>query len=297
MTTQKLPCILVQNNAFGNLFSKVSRYGWDNNLVVHDRCYAGPSFDINDCGIDWSKYGPVLIYGTAEFVNACAKSEQLAKYVFNDRKAIAMSNLVDKCGRIMFNHHGAAYPAKLISEWITKWSENMFEPKEFFIRPDEAHKVFNGGVYNAEKWHQLVKDRSLPDDLMCWISERQEAPKAEYRCWVINGKIGAVSQYMEDGKPMAKPFTFSFKEIVEFFYRGFPLISILKEGLKEDFPECFTVDFAIPHNGSWSSMSVMEINCINSSGFYGFDNVPDILGAWMEYLEEKENNETNKETI
>lgn len=277
----KIPCILVQNNAFQNLFSKVSRYGWDNNIVVIDRCCADASFDINDCGVDWSIHGPVLVYGAAEFVNACAKSEHLAPYIYNDREAFSMKQLLS-CGRMLFNHDGGVVKASVISKWLSSWNAIGDTPAQHFIRPDLAHKAFNGGVYDAERWEAMIKEKNLPEDLACYISSVKPLPDKEYRCWVINGKIVAVSQYMEKGE--LNVVALMDDVLTEFLSKVAQTFFVLKTAMKRNLPDCYTVDFAVPQGKDLAHACIMELNCINSSGFYGFDNVPSILKAWMDFL-------------
>lgn len=287
MQSNKTPCVFVQNNHLPKLYALVAETAQSLGYEVIDRSMI-PDFDPDECGVDWEQYGPVLVYGSTDFVSACAKSKHLATYVFNDREVMSMTNLVNKCGRVMFNNHGAGVRLGTMNEWMKHWAKDY----GVFIRPDVAHKTFNGGVYKVEQWQALTKELNLPDDFICWVSDEKATPAKEYRCWVFDGKIAGISQYKENGEQAVR--SFSVHEVMMVFGFVYPLILALKDELNETFPQACVIDLAKPKDRSWSCVQVLEINCINSSGFYGNGNVSTILASWMDYLIEREKNETEE---
>lgn len=137
----------------------------------------------------------------------------------------------------------------------------VWEPNEVkFIRPAKDSKVFNGKLYTKIKWEdtvQMVKDKYL--GVMPPITIQVTSPKKIYkeaRIWVVDGKIVTSSYYRfnenvvwtEDVEP----------EGLEFAQRMIDLYKVAP---------AFVMDICLTPDG-WK---IVEINCVNCSGFYRGD--------------------------
>lgn len=139
-----------------------------------------------------------------------------------------------------------------------KWGFN----EEKFIRPSRDAKVFTGKKFTESKWKDFVEQSlnsklqlTLNKDTRIQISKPKKIYK-EARVWIVNGKVVTSSYYLFHGN-------IEFEENVE------------KEGL--DFAlemaklfevaDAFVMDICLTSDG-WK---IVEINCINSAGFYKAD--------------------------
>lgn len=139
---------------------------------------------------------------------------------------------------------------------------------KFFIRPSEDTKAFNGQVMDLEYFNDWRYDflgseygfNFANDNVV--IAECKEI-YAEYRFFVVDGEIISYSQYKSGGIVYAS-------DSVEY-----NCISFAKDMIDMWQPSrAFVLDIALTANG----YSVIEINNINSSGFYAA-NVPKIVDA------------------
>lgn len=137
----------------------------------------------------------------------------------------------------------------------------VWEPNEVkFIRPSKDSKVFNGKLYSKIKWEdtvQMVKEKYL--GVMPPVTIQVTSPKKIYkeaRIWIVDGKVVTSSYYKfgdnvvwtEDVEP----------EGLEFAQRMVDLYKVAK---------AFVMDICLTPDG-WK---IVEINCINCSGFYRGD--------------------------
>jgi hypothetical protein len=137
----------------------------------------------------------------------------------------------------------------------------IWEPNEVkFIRPSKDSKVFNGKLYSKIKWEdtvQMVKEKYL--DVMPPVTIQVTSPKKIYkeaRIWIVDGKVVTSSYYKfgdnvvwtEDVEP----------EGLEFAQRMANLYKVAK---------AFVMDICLTPDG-WK---IVEINCVNCSGFYKGD--------------------------
>lgn len=141
------------------------------------------------------------------------------------------------------------------------------DPKSmWFIRPSEDLKQFSGGTSNAQEaweWLQDAKNCAssgsymLPGNTYIVIAEPKEISR-EWRWFIVNGEVISGSQYLKNGQ--LKPERVTNKEMVKeaqnFADKWLP-------------HPCCTMDLALTKDG----ISVIEFNCINSSGFYDHDVV------------------------
>ena len=147
-----------------------------------------------------------------------------------------------------------------------------------FIKPSKDAKVFTGKIFNCHEWADFVYN-SLNDPqndrikatTLIQISEPYRIVK-EARIWIVNSTVITSSYYKFHGNV-------DFEE------------SVSKEGL--DFAqkmanlfhvaEAYVMDVALTFEG-WK---IMEVNCINSAGFYK-GNVKKIILALEAFYSSQE---------
>jgi hypothetical protein len=137
----------------------------------------------------------------------------------------------------------------------------VWEPNEVkFIRPSKDSKVFNGKLYSKVKWEdtvQMVKEKYL--GVMPPVTIQVSSPKKIYkeaRVWIVDGRVVTSSYYKfgdnvawtEDVEP----------EGLEFAQNMANLYKVAK---------AFVMDICLTPDG-WK---IVEINCVNCSGFYRGD--------------------------
>lgn len=142
---------------------------------------------------------------------------------------------------------------------IISHSENIvWLEEEYFVRPLEDTKSFNGGVYNKNTLH--FKGMVLYSSLK-HISR-------EYRFFVIDGKIITASLYKVNGRLEQSSIIddgalhFAQHMISKFNYPG------------------YVIDIATVNNNH----KIMELNCFNASGFYDINLYKYIMAIEDYYL-------------
>lgn len=134
----------------------------------------------------------------------------------------------------------------------------------FFIRPPEDSKLFTGTVMSHAELEQWKKDTAevysngytqlTPETEVMVASPR--VIWAEYRLFVVNRKVVTGSQYRMGGRPYQNPVL---PKIV---------LDFAKENIRQWVPDyAFCMDVADTPDG----LKIIEVNCINSSGFYKSD--------------------------
>lgn len=142
---------------------------------------------------------------------------------------------------------------------------NNMRHEEVFIRPLRDTKSFAGKVMcvaELRDWWLRVQAAeqsswtSITTDEMVTIGPVKEIHQ-EYRIFVVDGMIITGSRY-KVGKQV----------IYERIKNGDPVLEYAKERIKEWQPDrAFALDIALTPFG----YKVIEVNCINSSGFYDAD--------------------------
>jgi len=135
---------------------------------------------------------------------------------------------------------------------------------EMFVRPVHDSKVFTGRVFSADEfsaWQAQVKalgddaDTSLRPETLIQVT----APKKihqEVRCWVVQGRVVTASLYRVGGEVR-------YSDVVE------PRLIAFADQLAAIWsPEkAFCLDVCTTPDG----LRIVEINTINSAGFYAAD--------------------------
>ncbi|XWK86344.1 MAG: ATP-grasp domain-containing protein [Phormidium sp.] len=150
------------------------------------------------------------------------------------------------------------YQAKICP--ISQMEKVVTELKKFFVRPCEDLKYFDGTVIHKEylnSWKEEVFSKStyLTEDTEVMISPVQTLYK-EYRFFVVDNDLVTGSLYKLGGK-------FCLDANIE--PDAYEFVSQMMEVWQPS--RAFVIDIALTQEG----YKIVEINCINSAGFYAAD--------------------------
>jgi len=152
---------------------------------------------------------------------------------------------------------------------------NWSNSSNLFIKPSVDAKVFTGKVFNKSEWKDFVynslndsQNQRISKDTSIQISEPYVLIK-EARVWIVGKKIITSSYYRFHGD-------IEFEEEVakdglEFAQKMADLYNVA---------DAYVMDISLTYDG-WK---IMEINCINSAGFYRGD-VEKIVIALEEFYQ------------
>ena len=138
-----------------------------------------------------------------------------------------------------------------------KWENEEMK----FIRPCKDSKSFTGKLFTEKQWkelsefYEIEKTEIFNEDTLIQIASPKEIQK-EIRFWVVDGKVITGSQYRL-GNVLLPDSNFD-KESQEFVEE---MIEIFQPAT------AFVMDVCL-YNHKWK---IVEINCINASGFYKSD--------------------------
>lgn len=151
------------------------------------------------------------------------------------------------------------------------WSDHQ----ELFIKPLRDAKVFTGKVFNKVSWSDFVyeaienpKTDRLNKDTFIQISKPRKIYK-EARLWIVGEQIIDAGYYKFDDDVL-----FELNVHPEGIAFAKQMIAIFNVA------EAFVMDIGLTQEG-WK---IIEINCINSSGFYPNTNVKAIMKALYTYF-------------
>lgn len=254
------PVIFIQNNYVQANTLQVAKFAFENKIEMIDRSMTD-TFDPDNCGVNWPQYGPVLVYGSVDFIKACAKSTHLAKYVFNDPAQFSMAAYVKHYKDLMLNARGKLTNPKELLE-----TPSFTFTARYHIRPDSEDKAFPGNVYSYHEWVDLVCNLNLNLRLPCWVSPVAPKILREWRCWVVDGRVVSVVEYGVTGRLFSDPTQDA--EAKKFAWRV----------CKPDMPaNYYVMDICETTEG----FKIVEFNPINSSGWYGSNTAQAVLAAWF----------------
>lgn len=257
------PVFLLQNNYYdqlGRLIQPCLDFCNRHDFPFVDRSLTD-AFDPDKIGIDLTQTPGVVIYGSVGWVKRCARSK-LAAWTYYDSQRFAATTWAPAFGRQALNGDGKA---QSLSEVLHRLQSG----ERLHIRPNRDDKAFNGGVYDAVSWNDMLAQRQrhqqiMPaSDLECWASSIKEIA-AEYRCWFIGGELVDVSMYRESGKLFLK------RETSLEVYRAARNLASLHLPMDN-----IVMDVARTQDG----FKVIEFNPINSSGWYAA-STDVILANW-----------------
>ena len=138
-----------------------------------------------------------------------------------------------------------------------KWEEGEMK----FIRPCKDSKSFTGKLFTEKEWKQMTdfygieKTEIFNENTLIQIASPKEIQK-EIRFWIVDGKVVTGSQYKLGSFLL---YDEKYDVEAEIFVRE--MINIFQPA------KGFVMDVCL-HDNKWK---IVEINCINASGFYKSD--------------------------
>jgi hypothetical protein len=200
----------------------------------------------------------------------CFGSVSAAKY---------MSLLDIKPGSMMNSNHdvevyGKYYDMLNDTNHVMNFSDPLPDwlPEAFFARPTKDSKCFSGSLFMKSSWHEYVNTilekgnhLSAKADTKVLVAPLRTIYK-EVRCFVIKGKVITCSQYKING-------------VVRYSADVEPYIIEYAQSQVDKFQvaDAFVIDIALTDQG----LKVVEVNCLNCSGFYEI-NVPKLIESIIE---------------
>ncbi len=144
---------------------------------------------------------------------------------------------------------------------VINFADDFIEPGYVFhARPCIDNKIFSGQIFTRESWNEFVNnslkvDERFKNDTPVQISKNKEINR-EIRFFIVGGEIITASQYKLGNRVIYQENTESYlHDMVK------DMISIYQPATS------FVMDIAQTPNG----LKIIEINCINCSGFYDID--------------------------
>lgn len=187
----------------------------------------------------------VMLFGSTKLARLCYGKMFSPGIFMND--VFDMQNNINNFEELMLNSDSVIQTMKEPIQWLNK---------EMFIRPVKDDKFFTGRVFDKDSWASLLNTYETNQ----WFSSTQNIvvslPKqiyAEYRFWVVNGKIVTSSQYKLG--TLYYPHSFVPPEAIAFAQKSIDKYQPI---------ETFCIDVGQTENG----YKIIELNCLNCSGFY-----------------------------
>lgn len=137
-------------------------------------------------------------------------------------------------------------------------------PYAFFARPAKDTKSFSGQVFTIDSWQEYIKDlsdssmiQSLTQETKVVVAPLKSNIQQEIRCWVVDGRVVTISQYKIGSRVVYQNMDNNQEAMI-----------FCKDMCKLFCPaKAFVIDICL-YNDEYK---VVEINCINCSGFYDGD--------------------------
>ena len=181
-------------------------------------------------------------------------------------------------GNHLYEVYSQYYGENLLNHTISvhKISEqlNWKEGEVKFIKPYEEAKIFTGKVFTESEWIDFVFEalenpaNRITEESLVQISEARQTIK-EARLWIVGGQIIDGGYYkFNDQAPFEETVSDDGFRFANEMIRLFNL------------EEAFVMDICLTDEG-WK---IVEINCINSSGFYPNTNVKSVIKALNIYF-------------
>ncbi len=193
----------------------------------------------------------VFIFGSTNMTKVASKYGWTPGVCYNDNHD--MEIYMKKYGDYMLNSDGACI----------NYSEPLPEylPYTFFARPTKDTKVFSGSLFTIDSWNKWVKNaitfdvvRNITDETRIFVAPLKSWIAKEIRCWVVDGKVVTISQYKLNDKVIQQNYDHE-QEAIDFAQKMVNIYAPAK---------AFVLDICL-YQGEYK---IVEINCINCSGFY-----------------------------
>lgn len=167
-----------------------------------------------------------------------------------------------------FEAYGTAYGKNMLNHdgKVIQVGEDIPEnyPYVFFARPTKDTKIFSGGPFTKDSWKEWIADLSddsirqnLTKETKILIAPLKSGIQQEIRCWIVDGKVVTISQY----KIGSRVLYMNHDNNQEAWIFAQDMCNIFCPA------KAFVLDICLYQD----EYKVVEINCINCSGFYDGD--------------------------
>lgn len=249
-TNRNFNLILEQLEKMGASFDVVSILPYTNTIQT--------VIDSEDGHIDMSEFETdkknIFCYGEVKFAHIAKDKNWYPGSLFNDNHDFEVYSKY-------YKEHLLNYPYKM-----QKLDEPIPDDVSilFFARPCRDTKLFTGGVFMRDSWNEMVDGiRGSEFHLIANVLEEKvmfsdlKEIAYETRCWVVDGKVITMSEYRRGRHTIYQNVDDNtyLKEQVQ------KLVDIYQPAEAFVMDVCETVDKP-------GEVKIVEINCINCSGFY-----------------------------
>lgn len=256
----KSVAFLVQNNHVLYNSIPVAQYALRNGIELFDQSSTA-EFDPMDCGVDWSEFDIVIPYGSVQFARLC-RDRGLANHTFYSEEGFRTDLWIEKFGPRALNYAGTLMKAGEVFE-------HLGYAKEAHIRPNHVDKAFVASVFDQISWDAVRQEQDIKDDLDVFVSPPMHID-AEFRCWIVGGKVIEMSSYRQNGEMFVERVVNLDGNIVR---------------LAQDLADVYLPNQAVVMDIAvcGSEVYFLEFNSIHSSGWYTADinRVFDCLIAYL----------------
>ncbi len=229
--------------------------------------------------------GPVIAYGTTTLLRNITKSKKFFPGMWYDENTFKPSVWGNKHAGWL-NWRGRIIPMYMIADAFK-------HHKQGFIRPDDDLKTFTSGVITRDefmKWYKYIEEGKIENlttstkALICGVIPIE----AEWRFVIINRDVITGSMYKRYNQ------LYTSGEKIDIPDGAIKLANIIAKDSWQ-VSSAYTLDICKIPNEYNDVFKFVEINCLNSSGFYECDVMSIIYNANIlaEREWEKRNNQVN----
>lgn len=206
-----------------------------------------------------------VLYGSIQFVEQRMKRGVYSPGAYYSRDRFRCSYYMHRLPcEILGNGDGFFLPFAEVERGLVRLYR-QFGASRLFIRPDSGAKVFTGLAIDSSRsgaeLSSLRQLTSVTDDTMTLVASVKHIA-AEYRFFIVGGKVITGSRYMVEGKPSASP-------VVD------PLCWEVAErvaSLPWQIDLAYTCDVGMFLGFPNAGPKVVELNAFSTSGLYECDS-------------------------
>ena len=201
-----------------------------------------------------------MFYGSTNFVTNIFDSGRWQPGVFFDHDKFRFSTWREKYKEEVLNSNAEITTIREFAERPLKGLSNIF------VRPNDDSKSFAGNIFEEREFKTWCEGLCSADDLSIKSETKIIVAEAvqlefEWRLFVVDKKVSSGSKYRENFRITVSPDVPG--EVIDF---------------AEDLAKVWTPNdvFVMDICSSGGELYVIEVNCMNSSGFYA-NNVKKIV--------------------
>lgn len=195
----------------------------------------------------------VWIFGSVNMAHCAHKYNWYPGSMYNENHD--MEVYMKHWGKHMLNHDA------FVMEASDELPESL--PYAFFARPTKDTKAFSGQLFTKDAWNEWIQG-AIKNEALIRLTEETRvllAPlkdtQQEVRCWVVDGKVVTLSRYKLGSRVISQ----NYDDEVLFKDFAQKMVDIYQPA------RAFVLDVCLSND----ELKIVEVNCINCSGFYDGD--------------------------